>query len=163
MKPLCQAGRIDLWLPCFYLCKTVFSFFSHESTATGFLDCSSVGPLGSSLLHMPRFLCLPLGFLSSALLERSAWGGKGRGVGWRLHIQGCTLMITVVFPSKGLFFVVVILFSCVFLISQLKQPYPLPLQSSGRSNFVYIKLVFVSTNLSEALCDSVVFNLKKCH
>lgn len=66
------------------------------------------------------------------------------------------------FPQKGFFFVD-ILFSCVFLISQLKQPYPLPLQSSGRSNFVYIKLVFVSTNLSEALFDSVVLHLKKCH
>lgn len=26
-KPLCQAGRHDLWLPCFYLCKTVLVFF----------------------------------------------------------------------------------------------------------------------------------------
>lgn len=36
-----------------FMCKT-FSFFSHESTATGFLDCSSVGPLGSSLLHIAK-------------------------------------------------------------------------------------------------------------
>lgn len=110
-KPLCQAGRHDLWLPCFYLCKTVlvFFFFSHESTATGFIDCSSVGPLGSSLLHIAEvLLCLPLGFLSSALLEGSAWGGKGKGwwegkVGGGVHIQGCTLMITVVFPQKVFF------------------------------------------------------------
>lgn len=130
-----------------FICVKLFFFFSHESTATGFIDCSSVGPLGSSLLHIAEVpLCLPLGFLSSALLEGSAWGGRGReggeGKGWGgVHIQGCTLMITVVFPQKGFF--LDILFSCVFLISQLKQPYPLPLQSSGRSNFVYIKLVFL--------------------
>lgn len=79
--------------------------------------------------------------------KEAGWGG--------CHIQGCTLLITVVLPSEG-FFLFNILF-CVFLISQLKQPYPLPLQSSGRSNFVYIKpFVFVSANLSEALFYSVV-------
>lgn len=66
------------------------------------------------------------------------------------------------FPLKRVFFLLTCGF-LAFLISQLKQPYPLPLQSSGRSNFVYIRLVFVSTNVSEALFDSVVLNLKKCH
>lgn len=94
------------------------------------LLCRSFGPRSEVYLRV----------FSSALLERSAWGGKGSEGG--IHIQGCTLMITVVFPLKRVFCFVDILFSCVFLISQLKQPYPLPLQSSGRSNFVYIKLVF---------------------
>lgn len=65
--------------------------------------CSSLGPLAQQ-----RFLCLPLGFLSS-LLEGVNMGREGKK--W-VHIQGCTLTITVVFPSEG-FFVVMLFFLCV--------------------------------------------------
>lgn len=65
----------------------VFVFFPHESTATGFLDCFSIGSLGSILLIF---------YLSSK-------HGMGRGWGGGVHIQGCTLMITVVFPLKRVF------------------------------------------------------------
>lgn len=40
-------------------------FFPHESTATGFLDCSSVGPLGSSLLRIEE---VPLSSFGASLI-----------------------------------------------------------------------------------------------
>lgn len=105
LKPLCHAGRIDLWPSYFYLQKSVFNFFfffyhlSHESTATGFLDCSSVGPLGSIWLHRARVPLSAFGGFSHRLYVRGQHG-EWRG-GWGVvHIQGCTLMVTVVFPSK---------------------------------------------------------------
>lgn len=86
------------------------------------MDRSSVGHSGSSFGSIVS---------EDPLCPRKEAGGVGD------HIQGCTLIIT-------LLFLLINTVVCFELISQLKQPYPLPQQTLSESEFVYIKTFFFS-------------------
>lgn len=58
-----------------------FNYLSHESTATGFLDCSSVGPLGSIWLHIARVPLPAFGGFSHRLYMRGQHGARRGGWG----------------------------------------------------------------------------------
>lgn len=88
METSMPSGKDDFRSPCFYLCiitVLVFFFFSllffHESTATGFLDCSSVWSFEQQCAPCSRGSLAAFGV---ALVDSPQWvnmgrEGKGRG------------------------------------------------------------------------------------